>query len=147
LNDQARWLARLAATRHVAPALRNCRLTDHSLTVCLAPSFRLEDVAGPGWIVVGDAACSYDPISSQGIHSALTDGIQAAEAIAASLNGDPNGLDHYRDNVSARFDEYVRNREYFYSLEQRWEAAPFWVGRRNGRLADFTRLRSPDLQT
>jgi flavin-dependent dehydrogenase len=43
------------------------------------------DVAGPGWIMVGDAAALLDPTSSHGVLKALMSGITAGHLIAAVL--------------------------------------------------------------
>jgi flavin-dependent dehydrogenase len=134
LNDKGQWFAHVGATKFVAPALGACRFVEGSLTVCLAPSFLLDEVAGDRWLAVGDAASSYDPISSQGIYKALADGIQAASVIAAWLGGRASELNSYRDHIRARFEAYVAMRSYFYGLERRWEDAPFWAERRSREL-------------
>lgn len=92
----------------------------------------LDPPADDGWLAVGDAASAYDPISSQGIHKALTDGIAAAGAIASWLAGDPRGVADYRVGVGERFIEYLEMRNYFYETERRWSDGPFWRRRRVG---------------
>jgi flavin-dependent dehydrogenase len=100
------------------------------LVACDAPSARLDRARGPGWLAVGDAASSFDPISAQGIHKALADALLAADAIAVWLGrGDARALDRYAAGVASRFDDYLQNRAYLYSLERRWVDAPFWARR------------------
>jgi flavin-dependent dehydrogenase len=123
------WLGHLEETNHIAVELAGCRFLDHSQTICAAPSFLLDTVAGHGWLAVGDAACAYDPISSQGIHKALADGVHAAQAIAACLGGSDVGLGEYRSSVASRFAQYLANRNFFYGLERRWPASSFWTRR------------------
>jgi geranylgeranyl reductase family protein len=48
---------------------------------------RVADVAGPGWLLVGDAAGFLDPFTGEGIHRALRSGRAATDAIVAG--GDP----------------------------------------------------------
>jgi flavin-dependent dehydrogenase len=91
----------------------------------------LDPPAGTGWLAVGDAASAYDPISSQGIYKALADGLAAAPAIVAWLDGEPGGIVDYRNGVAERFLEYLSIRSYFYGAERRWEGAPFWQRRRS----------------
>jgi flavin-dependent dehydrogenase len=57
-------------------------------------------VAGDSWLAVGDAASTFDPLSSQGIVKVLRSGVCASYAIADPLTGgiDP-GLAGYRRNV------------------------------------------------
>ena len=124
------WRARLASTRHISGLLDVSPSSEVSLIACEAPSARLDRAAGLGWLAVGDAACAFDPLSSQGIHKSLSDGLRAAAALHASLNGDSHALVAYADAIESRFAEYLRNRAYLYSLEQRWADAPFWVRRR-----------------
>ena len=42
---------------------------------------RVADVAGPGWLLVGDAAGFVDPFTGEGIHRALRSARAAADAI------------------------------------------------------------------
>jgi flavin-dependent dehydrogenase len=124
-----RWLSRLLRTRHVAPRLDGCRLRP-GLVARVAPSGLSEPVAGDGWVAVGDAAASYDPLSGQGIHKALATGIEGAEALAAALHGDPSQIDAYAEAVADRFNAYRAERDGFYADEKRWAEAPFWHRRR-----------------
>lgn len=48
-------------------------------------SFRVRDLAGPGWLVVGDAGGFIDPLFSTGAHLAMYGGFHAANAIADGL--------------------------------------------------------------
>jgi flavin-dependent dehydrogenase len=125
------FLDRLKQTNHISPELAGCRFVDDSQMTCAAPSFFLDKVAGNGWLAVGDAASAYDPISSQGIHKALSDGARAGEAIAACMCGSDIRLGEYRSSVVWRFQQYLENRNFFYGLEQRWPTSSFWTRRRS----------------
>jgi flavin-dependent dehydrogenase len=137
LRSRDSWLGHLKATNHVAAELSDCRFIDGSQITCAAPSFFLDMVAGNGWLAVGDAASAYDPISSQGIYKALSDGARAAQAVAGCLHGSDVALGEYRSSVAPRFQQYLENRNYFYGLERRWPASPFWT-RRQARTAVST---------
>lgn len=130
------WLEALARTRHLACVLAACRPVPGSLGVTAAPSYLLEPLHGDDWLAVGDAASAYDPISSQGIYKALTDGLHGGRAVLAHLGGDRDALPAHAVRVAARFDEYTRQRAYFYDLERRFEDAPFWVERRGASEMD-----------
>lgn len=127
------WLNELGATRHLAPALRECFLIPKSLRVCPIPCFVLDRAAGDGWVAVGDAATAFDPLSARGIHKALATGIDAAEAIAAAAAGDASATRRYSEGTRAMFDAYVGQRDTFYARETRWPDAPFWQARRGRR--------------
>lgn len=126
LSVEARWFASVLRTQYVAPRLDGCRFLSGSLAIRSAASFLLDRVAGAQWLAVGDAAAAYDPLSSQGIHKALANGLEAAAAIAAALASDGDITPAYAASVAEGFEEYRTNRNYFYRLETRWAHAPFW---------------------
>jgi flavin-dependent dehydrogenase len=130
LHQPASWLAGLRQTRHLAGLLDAATLVSNDLVACTAPSFILDCVGGDDWQAVGDAASAYDPICAQGIHKALLDGLQSAQAITAALGGDLAPLRAYRETIQDRFVDYSKNRAYFYEMEQRWPSAAFWRRRR-----------------
>jgi len=124
------WRSLVGETRHVGRLLAAGASPAWPFVACDAPSARLDRARGPGWLAVGDAASSFDPISAQGIHKALADALLAGGAIAAWLDrGDARVLDRYAAAVSGRFDGYLQDRAYLYGLERRWADAPFWARR------------------
>ncbi len=79
-----------------------------------ASSALLSQAAGDGWIAIGDAAASFDPVTSQGLMNALSTALVAAGAILS-----PGGLDGaarsvYSNAVAAtfRYSEAGRSRVY-----------------------------------
>jgi flavin-dependent dehydrogenase len=129
LRHRDGFVAELDRTRHLAPQLAGWRFVEGSQMISAAPSFVLDEVGGNGWLAVGDAASAYDPISSQGIHKALSDGVQAAQAVADFLQGNSRALGDYRAAMAPRFQGYLQGRNFFYGLEKRWPASPFWTTR------------------
>lgn len=127
LHKREHWLSHLKQTRHMAGWLEACSFDEEAgLTSRTAPSFILDNSCGRDWLAVGDAASAYDPIASQGIYKALLDGLQAASMIASHMAGNLRSFDEYHTAIATRFTDYLKNRNYFYNLEQRWPAAPFW---------------------
>ena len=126
-RSPAAFLALLAGTAAVGPLLaaRGYR-PDSPLAAASAHSGRLDPPAGPGWVAVGDAALSLDPLSSQGILSALRTGVGGAEAAHAHLAGDSSALASYSRSVADGYRAYLRQRADSYALERRWPARPFW---------------------
>ncbi len=144
LHRRDRWDSSLKTTRHMRGWLADCSFGgDRRMTIHAAPSFVLDKVCGANWLAVGDAASAYDPIASQGIHKALFDGLQSAAAIANHLAGVDAALGEYQASVVARFADYLRNRDYFYDLERRWPASPFWRNRRQKSTPRIDRVRGP----
>jgi flavin-dependent dehydrogenase len=122
-------------------------LLDFCPRVLPASSTILSQVAGAGWLALGDAACTIDPLSSQGILWALSSGIEAAEAI---LDAKPDeAAERYAGRLDRRFREYLNTRRTFYSAERRWPDSLFWKRRAGapGPSAQSTVLGSADIAT
>lgn len=117
----------LSATKHVLPRIERANyVLDHNPVATLANSSRLEVFSGEGWTSAGDAATAFDPLSSQGIFHALYSGVASARAVSASMSGDSLALSEYTRRLNAIFSEYLRNRNLFYCIEQRWLGSHFW---------------------
>lgn len=112
----------LRQTTLVGPALDGLTLAEPHDIRWPIDSGRLEQVEGDGWMAIGDAAASFDPIAAQGVYKALQDGLAAGRAVAGSQ-------DEHTPAVEARVRDYRRARAHLYGLEQRWPEAPFWRGR------------------
>ncbi|MET7645871.1 FAD-dependent monooxygenase [Streptomyces sp. NPDC005426] len=100
-----------------------------------AHGLRLTPAAGPGWVAAGDAALAFDPLSSQGILTALHAGARAGQTVAACLADAGRTADAladytaFLDGVAAA---YHRNHAHAYDQERRWPLNPFWQRRRTG---------------
>jgi flavin-dependent dehydrogenase len=99
---------------------------DGQPNVFAAGSSRLEQFAGPAWLAAGDAAASYDPLSAQGILTALYSGLAAGRAVLGALGGDASALDAYSERMATIYDMYLRRRAAYYGGERRWPHEPFW---------------------
>jgi flavin-dependent dehydrogenase len=91
-----------------------------------AATCRLAQPLGDGWIAVGDAALTCDPLASQGILTALYSGLLAGQAVAAALGGETAPLASYPAALATVFDAYQRHRALYYRQEQRFAGEPFW---------------------
>jgi flavin-dependent dehydrogenase len=94
-----------------------------------ASSGQLQAAVGENWIAIGDAAQSFDPLSSKGIANALYTGIHGAGAVAAALRGDSEAVARYAGHLTEIFRVYCEHAVDVYRLERRWPAAPFWQRR------------------
>jgi flavin-dependent dehydrogenase len=95
-----------------------------------ARSGRLETGHGDGWVAVGDAAQSFDPLSGAGLHHALLTGRHAAQGLLENLARTKDGLDDYAALVRSLWDRFLLQRRDCYTQETRWPKAPFWFRRR-----------------
>jgi len=99
---------------------------DGKIQVVPACSQLVQPAAGIGWMAVGDAAMAFDPLSSVGIPKALTDGLQAADAIELALAGDFAKLECWNTACRSRFGAFLATRRTYYQLERRWPDENFW---------------------
>ena len=89
-------------------------------------TYHRAQVHGNNWLLAGDAAMTWDPLSGQGICKALESGMHAARAIDRALDEDNHGLDDYAQWTQAQFGDYLHTRAKYYRAKQRWPDAPFW---------------------
>lgn len=137
LNQWENWLNHLTETKHLSQNLSGAKFDPGSLITTMAPSFCLDRVYGEDWIAVGDAASGYDPISSQGVYKAIHSAIAGTEALCDYMeNGDVNRLKSFQELVQDRFETFIKNRNYFYSMETRWPDSAFWKDRRGASLGE-----------
>jgi 2-polyprenyl-6-methoxyphenol hydroxylase-like FAD-dependent oxidoreductase len=121
------WFALLRETAPRVSALLDGAEPVGEPVVRAARSRRLEPAAGEGWIAVGDAASTFDPLSSQGILKALRSGIYAAYAAGDLLaKSDRAGMQRYRAFIEREFEAYLRTRGQYYAEERRWPEHEFW---------------------
>ncbi len=74
----------------------------------------LERSGGVFWLACGDALQTFDPLTSTGISTALSQADRAAEAIAAAIEGDRSLIDCYRAEVQLSFARYIAERNAYY---------------------------------
>lgn len=119
-----------------------------------AASERLSQFAELGWMAVGDAAQAYDPLSSQGIHKALTSGNFAGDMIHYALEenekeaSDNENINHTHSKLDENniyikryvleqerlWADYLKQHQYFYQNQPRWSDHAFWHHRHNAIL-------------
>lgn len=101
-----------------------------------ANSTRLEQVTGKQWVALGDAAMSFDPLSSQGMFNAMANAMQLQKLL---INYDfIKDLDStkeqqfnrlYENQLQQVWNHYIKHKNFFYSTETRWKEATFWKRR------------------
>ncbi|KAA5533719.1 FAD-dependent monooxygenase [Taibaiella lutea] len=102
--------------------------------VVTANSTRLNQVAGKQWAAVGDAAMSFDPLSSQGMFNAMAGALQLAELLLKQTSLDnPEKTEQIQAEYTIQMDNiwnrYIQHKNLFYTQEQRWKDATFWKRR------------------
>ncbi len=124
-----RWRELLEETARVGRTV-TAGTPQGALVARSAASQRLDPACGEGWIAVGDAASTFDPLSSQGILKALRSGIFASYAVADRLSrGDAAGLERYRRYITREAMAHRRAQAKYYREERRWPQSQFWSRR------------------
>lgn len=128
LLDPASWRRHALAGRHIGPLVRALPAPQafrqypiHSRVA------RLPAIAA--WTAAGDAAASFDPVSSLGIGHALSSGIHAGRVAHAYLEQGGALGEGYRQSLLDHFQSYAATRRTLYAIEQRWPGAGFWQRR------------------
>ena len=88
-----------------------------------------QPTAGNAWLAVGDAALSFDPLSSQGIFNALYTGLAASESADRFLQGKISNFAEFQGQLQAIQTAYERHLRQWYQSEERWSEEEFWKGR------------------
>lgn len=140
---RAAWRRALAqaprlASRHPATAVtKQTGLLPADLRVVAANSYCRRSLAGQNYLLVGDAACAWDPLSGQGVVRALGEGRMAAQAVDGYMSWRDRGeLTAYEERIRKNFLNYLRERCETYRKETRWPSSPFWRRRHAASRAD-----------
>ncbi len=97
-----------------------------------ATPYRVRETIGAGWLRVGDAAAASDPLSGQGVWSALAmarAGVACARTELERAADAPHAERFYRERVASIHRRDQRKGRDFYREETRWCEAPFWARR------------------
>lgn len=118
--------------------LQNCQYTKqrveqsqtkNEVIPIAASSQVMSPIIGENWLAVGDAASTYDPISSSGIFKSLAMSRFAAYAIIDALKGNLLGFKRYKQMVEKDFEDYLKKRQKYYAEEKRFSSSTFWQRR------------------
>jgi flavin-dependent dehydrogenase len=126
VNPTAYWLKMTRQSGMLSRILKRYQL-ENNVTIKNASTFCLDNMAGPGWLAIGDAACTFDPLAGNGILKALESGIDSSLVILGSnLDDKNNRFTEYVQSVQYKFNNYLIQRCRIYQREQRWPESPFW---------------------
>lgn len=130
-QNMEKWWAFLQRAPYSSARLQKQPTTTEEVGIRPAHSQVLNQAAGKGWLATGDAAASFDPLSSLGIGFAIHAACHAALAITDYLTaGSLSGLQAYTRNIQEQFARYLPTWQAYYARETRWNEAPFWQKRR-----------------
>ena len=132
LRDWRSWAKQLSKTAAVRDAVNWPLVDQQEISVVPSGTSRLATIGGPGWLAAGDAAMTFDPLSSQGILMAMISGSEAGAAAVSVISGDAAGGGQYCQRQTARLKAYLAQRAQYYAAEQRWRDHIFWRRRHTG---------------
>ena len=118
LRTSAGFDAAARRTAHIAPLLGPA--APGAPLVVAAGTAHLDPPVGAGWLAAGDAAASFDPLSSQGILTAVLMGREAARGIDDPPRSRP---------ATGPSSPTTSRRRAIYRREERWPDSPFWARR------------------
>lgn len=129
LDGDGLW-RRLQQTRHLREHCARHRYAPTAAAAGVAAAGgRLHPCSGSRWFAVGDAAVSFDPLSSKGIAHALYSGLCAARALLAAISGDGKASERYDAHMAQIHTVYRAQLANYYAQETRWSGSPFWSRR------------------
>lgn len=100
------WAQALEESRRIGSIVRECGAVSGPTRVYRVCPSRSSQLVGEGWIAIGDAAISLDPLGGQGVALALESACRAAEAAQTDPSFALLGKD-YRDALLSRFDAHL----------------------------------------
>jgi flavin-dependent dehydrogenase len=121
------WADGLSATRFVVDLMATAGAG--RIHTAVARTGVLLPCAGPDWLAVGDAARTLDPLSGQGLETAMTSAMRAADALLGPSR--TRGLAEFSRETAEQHRGHVAGRLVHYRRERRWAQSPFWQ-RRHG---------------
>ncbi|QHI35576.1 Putative FAD-dependent oxidoreductase LodB [Kordia antarctica] len=125
LKDISQWKSTLAETVYLKDFLTEN--TEAKIKGGNANSSVANQLAGTNWLALGDAAMSFDPLSSHGITNAMYTSAKALEAIEKKLNfADVEAFPEYDSTMKIIFQQYLQSKNRLYQQEIRWKDVEFW---------------------
>ncbi len=122
----------LAASTLLSPCLQGTLITP--VMACNASGYFCEHSVGDNYIRVGDAAFSIDPLSSQGVQTAMSGALQASIVVHTLLCSPANRAAAQQFYTARQTETVARNRRWagrFYAEQDLYPASPFWQKRAN----------------
>ncbi|MBL4608895.1 MAG: lysine-epsilon-oxidase maturase LodB [Pseudomonadales bacterium] len=128
LNHTDNWLKLLQASGKMKTRLSGAQSNQGKPWIRSAVSQISNAHQYKNFIAVGDAACSFDPISSMGLGFAMTSACRAATAIMTEQHHS-EAIVNYKKDITKNFEQYLVTRRQHYQQEKRWPESIFWCRR------------------
>lgn len=129
LHQIKEWRKLLHATKHIKQLLDRGEALSKKLWVRNAQTQISNTNKLDKFIAIGDAAASFDPISSMGIGFSISSAIYAGKHIAQELEVGVSTVDIYQNDLLQIFNQYNETKQMYYRKETRWSTSKFWLRR------------------
>ncbi|KIP68206.1 FAD-dependent oxidoreductase [Vibrio harveyi] len=133
LNRVDNWSTQLKHTHKISSLVQGSQSMHSKLWIKQASSEITSSSYPNNYIAIGDAAASYDPISSMGLGFALSSACHGAHAL---MEGTREVHKKYQASSRVLFNQYLQIRADIYRREHRWLNSPFWKERQRMVLCD-----------
>lgn len=129
LHQLETWNKLLQKSKQIKHTIQNAQALSDKLWVRNAQT-QLSDARNlERFIAIGDAAASFDPISSMGIGFSISSACFAAKHIAHELEQDTSKTNVFQEDILRIFNQYHQIKTKYYQKEKRWLASKFWQRR------------------
>lgn len=129
-NELDTWKELCESTSHIRERVKKASSLINGLWSRDAHSHLTDFSEVSNFLPVGDAAVSFDPISSMGIGFAISSACNAARTIRHHLeNEDSTAAQQYQSDLKRHFDDYLEKKKSIYEKENRWKDEVFWERR------------------
>lgn len=128
-NDE--WVKLVAQTTYTTRRIETAEYELRTLPKTVdAGTLTTRSFASEHFFAAGDAAASFDPLSSHGITTALWSGRMTAEAIRGLQKNSLIELESYSKAFTRGIDQYLNDQRMIYSQEKRFLESEFWKRRK-----------------
>ncbi len=123
------WKSLLQETKQIKHLLSKAKVTSDKLWVRNAHTQVSDFKNLENFIAIGDAAVSFDPISSMGIGFSISSACFAAKYIAHEIEKGFSKKDIYQEDILKNYKQYHNIKKRYYREEKRWPTSIFWQRR------------------
>jgi|GEM_PF-6416447 len=127
LNKKQQWLEYLHRSELFSRVTGDAKLVN--ISVCPASSHFTEPTVAPGWLAIGDACYSVDPLTSGGVFHALYTAISSADYLLDYSGGRAAALGDLSEANRQRFESYLQQRTTIYRSVTHFPGSKYWERR------------------
>ncbi|OIQ27141.1 MAG: hypothetical protein BM564_13300 [Bacteroidetes bacterium MedPE-SWsnd-G2] len=130
IHQNDNWTKQLTQTEHIKSLFHLKQPINSKIWVRNAQTHISDSRNIDRYIAVGDAAASFDPISSMGLGFSISSAIYASKHIINNLLLNEETKDLYQTDLENIYSDYLKIKSKYYAMETRWSSSKFW-NRRN----------------